>query len=161
MSWGLSFQLHPGETVIEDSSLEDKNLVKSVYSVLLTERRVVFRFNGFGSKLCKSFMYGEIKGIQTTTRLFVSYLRITTYTHDELFNVCDADYLANRIRECKAMYSEEALPPVSSPSPLLSEESSPAKRKKNLYNMLLALKEHGLLTDDEFKKKVEQLDSIG
>ena len=48
MSWAVSFKLLPGEEIIKDSSENQHALIKPVYSILLTDKRVIFRFDGLG-----------------------------------------------------------------------------------------------------------------
>ncbi|GAB4485855.1 MAG: hypothetical protein OHK006_12670 [Thermodesulfovibrionales bacterium] len=153
MAWSFSFQLLPGESVLEDSTVRETALVKAAYSVFLTEQRAIFRFDGLGSSLCKAFFYQEIIEAEPTTRLFVGYLRIRTRSQEAFFNIHDAGYWAGRILERRAVHA--SLQPESRPDRKRGPEN-----KRLLLDMLVALKKNGLLTDEEFERKVSQLDSL-
>ena len=46
MFWTLSFELLPQEEIIDDTDRRGGSGIKSVYSVFLTNMRVIFRFDG-------------------------------------------------------------------------------------------------------------------
>jgi len=64
--------------------------VKAAYSVFLTNKRALFRFDGLGSSLTQSFFYHEIQEAATSKRLFFTYLDIKTERKTFLFHVADA-----------------------------------------------------------------------
>gem|GEM_PF-6024576 len=45
MTWSLSFELLPGEEIREDSTRRDHDAIMAAYSVFLTNKRVIFRFD--------------------------------------------------------------------------------------------------------------------
>jgi hypothetical protein len=55
MFWTLSFELLPGEKIIDDTDRRGSSGIRSVYSVFLTNMRTIFRFDGLGSSLSQSF----------------------------------------------------------------------------------------------------------
>jgi len=101
MSWSFAFKLLPGEEIIEDSSKDQDALIKPVYSVLLTNKRVIFRFDGLGSLLKKSLSYNEIKNARSVKRLGISYLRIETNGREHLFNTADPEIWSKKIMAIK------------------------------------------------------------
>ena len=97
MSWSFSFELLPGERVIEDSSRDKEALIKPVYSVLLTNKRVIFRFDGLGSLLKKSLPYDEIENASSVKRLGINYLRIEAKGREHFFNTADPGTWSRKI----------------------------------------------------------------
>ncbi len=154
MFWSLSFQLLPDETVLDDSSRRATSAIKPAYSVFLTNRRAIFRFDGLGSSMTQSFFYGEIRDIRPSKRLFVSYLLVKTDKKEFLLNAADAEYWSEKILEIKQGMSESGDGP-SSPRPL-----SPERKKRELLDMLTLLRKNDLLTDAELEEKVHLLDSM-
>ena len=153
MAWSFSFQLMPGEEVIEDSTSHQKPEIKSAYSVFLTNQRVIFRFDGLGSTLTQSFPYHEILDAKPATRLLISYLCVKTVKKDFYLNVSDADYWAEKIIGVK-----ESMKNVPAAKPSV-RPISPEMKRRELHDMLAALKKNSLLTDSEFEEKVRMLDS--
>jgi len=154
MFWTLSFQLLPGENILEDSTERTGTGIKAAYSVFLTNKRAIFRFDGLGSSLTQSFFYNEISSIHTRKRLFVTYLEIRTGKKDSLLNVADAEYWADRITRHK-----ESSPSGDAGSKY-SGASSPERKKRELLDMLTVLRKNGLLTDSELEEKIRMLDSL-
>jgi len=153
MFWTLSFELLPGEEIIDDTARKSHTGIKPAYSVFLTNKRAIFRFDGLGSSLTQSFFYHEIVDVSTTKRLFFTYLELKAKKKNLLFNIADAAYWANKILEIKNQT------PVSAEN-RLNEKSSPESRKRELMDMLTILRKHSLLTDGELEEKVQQLDSL-
>jgi Na+-transporting NADH:ubiquinone oxidoreductase subunit NqrF len=153
MFWSLSLQLMPGETVIEDSTGKPAEGLKPTYSVFLTNRRVVFRFDGLGSKMVQSFLYDEVIEAQTVKRMFITYLLVKTRSKDYFLHVPAPEHWAGRIEET----AKHAAPPVAS-SP--AAEDAARKKREDLHRMLDALKKHDILTDAEYSTKVQLLDRI-
>ncbi len=97
MSWSLSFKLLPGEEVVEDSSKDQSALIKPVYSIILTNQRVIFRFDGLGSLLKKSFSYDKVRDAKAVSRFKISYLLIESDEGEHLFNVSDPELWSKKI----------------------------------------------------------------
>ena len=94
MGWAISFRLKPGEEIIDTSMETEKGVMKPVYSVVLTNQRVLFNFNPMsssiiGSSLWKSFDFNEISKVEVVMRLFVKYLKVITQRRDYYLNVND------------------------------------------------------------------------
>lgn len=154
MFWSLSFHLLPDEDIIEDSTKRPGSGIRAAYSVFLTNKRAIFRFDGFGSSLTQSFFYHEIVSVRICRRLFVTYLEVGTVRKSSLLNIDNAEYWEGRIQEfMKGLPSEETAQKVASPI-------SPEKKKKELLDMLTALKKNDLITDREFEDKINALDSM-
>ena len=153
MFWSLSFQLLPDETVIDDSSRRVRPAIKPAYSVFLTNRRAIFRFDGLGSSMTQSFFYEEIRDAKPSKRLFVSYLLIKTDGKEFLLNTSDAEHWSETILQMKQGISEagEAFSTQRPPSP--------ERRKRELLDMLTVLRKNELLTDAELEEKIHLLDS--
>ena len=154
MSWSLSFQLLPEEKVLDDSAGRPGSGVKASYSVFLTNRRAIFRFDSLGSSLTQSFFYHEIKSVTTSKRILIPYLHLKTEKKDCLLNVSEAEYWASRIKE---MINASAEAEATAQVPY---QTSPERRKKELVDMLTALQKNSLLTKEELEEKIRQIDSI-
>jgi hypothetical protein len=101
MSWSFSFQLLPGERIVEDSSKDQDMLIRPVYSVLLTTERVIFRFDGLGSLLKKSLRYDEIRDARPIRRLGINYLLVETDGREQFFNTADPEIWSKKIMAMK------------------------------------------------------------
>lgn len=154
MVWSLSFNLMPGEEIIDDSTKKQRSGIKPVYSVFLTNKRAIFRFDGLGSSMTQSFFYDEIMDIKQYQRLFVDYIKVKTAKQEYLLNTSDADYWANKIMGLKESLKE------SSGVPINSKSSSPVQKKRELYDMLTALRNNSLMNDKEFEEKINLLNSM-
>jgi len=154
MFWSLSFHLLPDEEIIEDSTKRSYSGLRSAYSVFLTNKRAIFRFDGLGSSMTQSFFYGEILDIKPSKRLFVNYIRLRTKNRDFLLNTSDPDYWAKRVLNIKENTAESPETATSATSP------SSGKKKKELLDMLTILRKNSLLTDKELEEKVQLLDSM-
>lgn len=154
MSWSFSFELLPGEEVIEDSTQRTHDVIKAAYSVFLTNKRVIFRFDGMGSYLSNAFYYTDVLGVKQTTRLFFNYLILKTRRKEYLFNIPEADYWTKQI-----LVSKEKFKGVAPDSKDI--DSVPSEKKKlMLLDMLTVLHKNRVLTEKEFEDKVHFLDSI-
>ncbi len=154
MFWSFSFQLLPDEKVIDDSTRRPSSGIKASYSVFLTDKRAIFRFDGLGSSLTQSFFYHEINDVKLSKRIFISYLELKTAKRDFLLNVSDAGYWADKIQELKkaAAYAEAPIPQTL--------QVSAERKKRELIDMLTVLRKHSLLTSEEFEEKIHRLDSM-
>ncbi|MEW6109879.1 MAG: hypothetical protein AB1632_12040 [Nitrospirota bacterium] len=155
MFWSLSFQLLPDEVIIDDSTRENHSGLKPAYSVFLTNKRAVFRFDGLGSSLSQSFFYDEIMDVKPHKRLFINYMQLKTKRKEFLLNIPDADYWSNKILSTKENLKES---PPAQPEQITS--SPKAAGKKELLDMLTVLRKNSLLTDRELEEKIHMLDSI-
>jgi hypothetical protein len=105
MSWSFSFRLLPDEQIIDDSSRNQGALIKPVYSVLLTNKRVIFRFDGLGSLLKKSLPYNEIMNARSVKRIGINYLRIETNRREHFFNTADPQIWSKKIMTIKESHA--------------------------------------------------------
>jgi hypothetical protein len=153
MVWGLSFQLTPDEEIIDDSVRREQSGIRSAYTVYLTNKRLIFRLDGFGSSLTQAFSYHEIVDVKVCERLFINYIKVTTASKDYFLNVPDPDYWSKKILDVKE--SLKGLPEVAK-----TEAVSPVVKKRELLDMLTILRKNLLLTDDEFEEKIQLLNSM-
>jgi hypothetical protein len=101
MSWTFSFSLLPEEKVIADSANNKQHVISPVYSIVLTNKRAIFRFDSLKGYLSKSFFYHEIFDAKLTKRLYINYLLINTVSKEFLFNTEDPEYWAKQIMQIK------------------------------------------------------------
>lgn len=153
MSWSFSFELFPGEEIIEDSTKRETDVIKSTYSVFLTNKRVIFRFDGMGSYLSNAFFYNDVLDTKITKRLFVNYLILKTKRKDHLFNIPDPDYWSRQIHSARDRFGDARAEAKG------VETASPEKKKKTFLDMLIVLHKNNLLTEKEFEEKVNLLDT--
>ncbi len=153
MFWSLTFQLLPDEIVVDDSSQRPQTGIKPAYSVFITNRRVIFRFDGLGSSMSQSFFFDEILDVKPARRLFFSYLQVTTGQRQFLLNTTDVDYWTSRILEIKKSRPAEG-------QPIGPRQVSPERKKRELLDMLTVLRKHSLLTDEELEEKIHALDAM-
>lgn len=144
----------PGENIIDDSTNRSQPGLKPDYSVFLTSKRVIFRFDGLGSSLTQYFYYNEILDVKPVKRLFVSYLHVKTSKKEFFLNTSHADYWSDKILEIKAKI--EKIPSHEGKT----AESSAEMQKRELLDMLTILRKNSLLTDNEFEEKVQKLNSM-
>ena len=154
MFWSLSFQLLPDENIIDDSTQRSNPAIKPAYSVFLTNKRAIFRFDGLGSTLTQSFFYDEITAVKSCKRLFIDYLEVKTKKKDFLLNTAEAEYWAGRILEYKKGL------PVNENSPKSPVLCSTERKKRELLDMLTILRKNSLLSDTELEEKIHLLDSM-
>ena len=153
MFWTFSFELLPGEEIIDDTTRKSYKGIKPAYSVFLTNKRAIFRFDGLGSSLAQSFFYHEIDDVTTTKRLLFNYLKLKAKKKDLLFHIADADFWAKKIVEII-----KQLP--ASDENRLKTKPSPERMKRELMDMLTILRKHSILNDSELEEKVHLLDSM-
>jgi len=144
----------PDESVLEDSTKRDGRGVKPSYSVFLTNKRVIFRFDGLGSTMAQSFFYPEITAAEPSQRMFITYLRLQTSSKEYFLHIPEPDYWAPKIFEYKniALSSTPVMPPLSNPNV--------RRKKQDLIDMLNSLKQHGILTADEYEQKKKLVDAL-
>lgn len=154
MFWTLSFHLMPDETIIEDSTKQAGGGLKPTYSVFLTNKRVIFRFDGIGSSMAQSFFYQEIADVKPAKRLLINYLGLHTPTRQYFLHTSNPDYWAAKIVEIK-----KNLPALADRTGLPAEQ--PAKKKRQeLSDMLLTLQTYNLLSADELEQKKKMLEIL-
>lgn len=151
MFWSFSFHLMPDETILEDSSSRSLALLKSTYSVFLTNKRVIFRFNGMGSSLSQSFLYREIDKVQPSKRLMINYLCVQTAGKQYFLHTPEPAYWAERILKMK----KSASPVPEAPRPAVPADRT---KKQDLVEMLTTLRKYNLLTDAELAGKMKLLE---
>jgi hypothetical protein len=154
MFWSLSFRLLTGEHVIDDSTRKKNPMVKPVYSVFITNKRAVFRFDGLGSSMTQSFFFDDIMDASPCKRLFITYLLLKTEKKDYLINIFDAEYWSEIIMKTKAQHID--YPQSDASAETLS--SDPQIRKQKLGYMISELKKNSLLSEEEFSEKMKKLD---
>jgi len=147
MSWSLSVKLLPDETIIEEGKSASSFGVQSEHTPILTNQRVMFKFNTLSSGLVQSFTYGEITDAMPTTRLMIEYLKLIVGERTHYLKVDDASVWAAKIIEHRDRFLEKA----SEPKP----EQSPTRTE--LVSMLENLHKAGVLTDDEFTTKKQEV----
>lgn len=160
MSWSISLKLMPGEEIIDDSSRHKSSVIKPAYSVFLTNKRAIFRFDSLGSSLSQAFTYEEIAVAIPKTRLLIDYLFISTPRKDLFINTSNAGYWAERIMEIKKSL-QKGRPSKGQEGGKAAESHKPAKTAAKspdeLEEMLRALKEHELLSAGEYDDKLQRL----
>ena len=154
MSWSFSFELLPGEEIVEDSTKRETEVIKSAYSVFITNKRVIFRFDGMGSYLSNAFFYHDVLDAKITKRLFVHYLILKTKRKDHLFNIPEPEYWSKQIRDAQDRF-RDIVAEVKG-----GEAVPPEKKKKTLLDMLIVLHKNNVLTEKEFEEKVHILDTL-
>jgi hypothetical protein len=149
MFWSLSLQLMPEEIVLEDSTSRPVKGVKPAYSVFLTNKRVVFRFDGLGSSMVQSFLYHEITDACPSKRMLVNYLDVKSGQKDHYIHIAEPDYWAGRILALKKQFPE------------MPEGRADAGRmkKQELLTMLSTLHRNNILTAVEFDQKKKLVES--
>lgn len=156
MVWSFSFQLMPDEELIDDSTgRAEHSMIKPAYSVFLTNKRAIFRFDSLGSSLTQSFAYPEILEVRPRTKLFIKYLELKTKKKEYLLNVIDAEYWAEKILEIKATVKA-----AQQAAPSARRFCSSDMKKRDFLDMLTILRKNSLLTEEEFAEKVQLLDSL-
>jgi hypothetical protein len=152
MFWSFSFHLMSDETILEESTGRSLAVLKSTYSVFLTNKRVIFRFDGIGSSLAQSFLYSEIDRVQPLKRLMVNYLCVQTSAKQYFLHTPEPAYWAERILKMKKSVSQ--VPEASRPAgPVIRT------KKQDLTDMLMTLRKYNLLTDAELAEKKKLLET--
>jgi hypothetical protein len=141
----------PDETILEDSTSRSLAILKSTYSIFLTNKRVIFRFNGMGSSLSQSFLYREIEKVQPSKRLMINYLCVQTSAKQYFLHTPEPAYWTERILKMKKSASQ--VPEVSRPA-----EPAGRTKKQDLVEMLTTLRKYNLLTDEELAGKIKLLE---
>jgi hypothetical protein len=150
MFWSLSLQLMPEETVLEDSTTHPVKGIKPAYSVFLTNKRVVFRFDGLGSSMTQSFLYNEISDARPTTRMMITYLGMKSGQKEHYLHIAEPEYWAGKILEVKKGMPE---------APASRIEADARIKKQELLTMLSVLHRNNILTAAEFDQKKKLVES--
>jgi len=143
MSWSFSVKLMPGETIIEEGETASSFGVQSEHTPILTDQRVMFKFNTLSSGLVQSFPYGEITGARSATRLMIRYLKLSVGDREHYLKVDDPDVWAAKIIEHRERFLKNAA----------GHESEPSPTKPELVSMLENLYRAGILTGEELAEK--------
>lgn len=153
MFWSLSLHLMPDETILDDSSKQAVSVLKPTYSVFLSNKRVLFRFDGLGSSMTQSFLFSEIIDVRECKRMLVNYLELRTARKDHYLHIPQPAFWAARI-----IGQIRAAPGDAGDRPALER---PALRKRQeLRDMLDSLRKHNLLTKEEFDRKSRLVDDL-
>ena len=152
MFWSLSFHLMPDETVIEDSTKQQVSGFKATYSVFLTNKRVIFRFDGVGSSMAQSFLYSEILEAAPVKRLLVNYLSIKTPKKQYYLHTPDPPYWSRKIADARRQAGET--PPCTPAATQIS------RKKQELASMLAELRQYELLSAEEVEQKKRKLETL-
>ncbi len=150
MFWSLSLQLMPEETVLEDSTTRPVSGIKPAYSVFLTNKRVVFRFDGLGSSMTQSFLYHEISDVRPTTRMMITYLGVRSGQKEHYLHIAEPDYWAGKILEVK-----KGMPGAGA----ARTEAGTRIKKQELLTMLSVLHKNNVLSAAEFDQKKKLVES--
>jgi hypothetical protein len=154
MFWSLSLQLMPDESVLEDSTRRESDGLKPAYSVFLTNKRAIFRFDGLGSTMAQSFLYHEIIEARPSQRMFITYLGLRTATKEYFLHIPEPEFWAPKILEYKMITSPAAAGVPTSPDPIVR------RKKQDLIDMLDSLKRHAILTREEFDQKKKLVETL-
>lgn len=154
MAWSFSFELLPGEEIIEDSTKRTREVIKPAYTVFLTNKRIIFRFEGMGSYLSNAFFLADVLEAGQIKRLFINYLILKTRRKEYLFNIPETEYWIRRLYEEKERHAV-AVSEMREPDSL-----NPEKNKRMLLDMLTVLHKNRVLSEQEFDEKVHLLDTI-
>jgi hypothetical protein len=149
MNWSLSVKLQPGEQIVEEPADDRGFGFKPVHTPILTNRRVLFRFNTLSSGLVQAFEYSEITDVRPANRLLIKYLRLTAGGREHYLNVDYPEEWALKIMGYKEM-AEAGAPAQPSPSP---SASVGAPSQGELMVMVEKLHKAGILTDEEYRAK--------
>lgn len=153
MFWSLSFQLFPDEKVIEDSTKLAIHGFKPTYSVYLTNKRVVFRFEGVKSTVAQSFTYPEITDARLAKRLMINYLCLHASGRKFFLHTTAPAYWSTKIIEVKKGVLS---PPVPGSMAARPDE----KKLRELGDMLVTLRAYDILSDDEVEQKKQKLNTL-
>jgi hypothetical protein len=154
MFWSLSLQLMPDESVLEDSTKRESGGLRPAYSVFLTNKRAIFRFDGLGSTMTQSFLYHEITEARPLQRMFITYLDLRTSSKEYFLHIPEPGYWAPKILEYKNITSAAAAGVQATSSPIVR------RKKQDLIDMLDSLKRHTILTQEEFDQKKKLVEAL-
>lgn len=152
MNWTFSFKTMPDETIIEDSTQTAPAVLGPTYTVFLTNKRVLFRFNAVGSSMTQSFTYQEIEDARVATRLLIPYLAVRTKEKEFFVHTPDPVHWSARILETK-----KNLP--TAPAGATAQNTGTSKLKE-LSEMLITLRRYKLLTAEELEQKKKLLEKL-
>ena len=151
MFWSMSFQLLPGEAIIDSTDKrkgETGSGIKPSYSVFLTNKRVVFRFDSLRTAMSQSFQYAEILEASTCKRLFITYLSLRTKEKTHFLHVDTAELWRDKIVELQKKFAA-GVEEKKQQRPVAGK----GRGREELLAMLMVLQENGLLTEAEFAGK--------
>ena len=155
MFWSMSFQLLPGEAIVDSSDShagKSSPGIKPAYSVFLTNKRVVFRFDSLRSSMVQSFQYAEILETGTRKRLFINYLSLKTKMKTHYLHVDPPQYWSGKIMDAKDEFTAGEAGPEKD-----GTDRREGEARDELLAMLKTLHENGVLTQAEFDEKAAAL----
>jgi hypothetical protein len=153
MFWSLTFKMMPDETIIEDSTKDAVSGLKPTYAVILTTKRIVFRFEAIGSSMTQSFTYQEISDARPVKRLMINYLHLQTPAKEYFLHTPNPEYWSAKI-----ISLGKNLPSASGNS--APYERSASRKRQELGDMLDVLQHHKLLTTAEVEEKKKMLETL-
>lgn len=156
MFWSLSLHLMPDETILEDSTKQVVAGLKPTYSVFLSGKRALFRFDGLGSSMTQSFLYSEITGAQAAQRMFINYLALRTSRKEYFLHIPEPAYWAARILDLKQNSEPPAADAQTAADPCLMIR----RKQRELSDMLEALQKHNILTEEEVERKKKLVEAL-
>jgi len=153
MFWSLSFQLLQGEEIITDSAKQAIKGFKPTYSVYLTNKRVIFLFEGIKSTLTQSFTYAEITDATLARRLLINYLCLHIADRKFFLHTTAPSYWATTILNMKNNL-------LASQAEQLSKERMNEGKLRELNHMLAELRHYDILSDDEVEVKKKKIGAL-
>ncbi len=150
MFWSLSLQFMPDETVLEDSGNQRTPGVKPMYSVFITNKRVIFRLDSLGSSMAQSFVYPEILDARPVTRMLIHYLALKTNGKEHFLHVPNPVYWSTKILDTKKNMPVTTRPGIH----------DAGRKRQDLQEMLVVLARHQILSQTELEEKKKMVDSI-
>jgi hypothetical protein len=153
MFWSLSFQLLPDEVIIADSTRQAIHGFQPTYSVYLTNKRAVFRFEGVKSTVVQSFTYSEITDARLAKRLLINYLCLHASGRKFYLHTTAPAYWSTKIIEVK----KRLLSPQAAGA---SAGQLDEKKLRELGDMLVALRTYDILSDHEVEQKTKKLKAL-
>jgi hypothetical protein len=152
MNWMLTFHIMPDETIVEDSTKTAPAVLGPTYTVFLTNKRVLFRFNAIGSSMTQSFTYQEIEDVQVLTRLLIPYLCVRSKGKEFFIHTPNPGYWSSKILETKKRMPD-ATTHAAAPLPGIGS-------REELRKMIITLQRYNILTAEEVENKLKLLDTL-
>jgi len=156
MNWSLSYKLLPGEEVLDGPGDDEGFGLKATYSMVLTNKRVIFKFNSLSSGLVQSYLYDHITDARPVQRLLIRYLRLNVKGRDVFMHVGGPEVCAKKIMEYKERFRDGSPSPASAPATATAAKGA-APSLGELLAMLGTLRDYGLLTSEEYEEKRKKL----
>lgn len=151
MAWGLSTCLAEDERILDNSIPDFRPGLGPLYTVCLTQKRVLFRFNPLRSGLCKAFMLADIDKAFVARRFFVNYVGVEAENKTHYFRTSEPEYWAVRINELSCGSGHHARSGEADSS---IEEKG---RRSALLRIFYGLRKKSVITEPELREKVQRL----